>query len=78
MFDYWERKEEVWEDYFAKDDAIRERYASELEDLKADDLQYEWWEEYMTKVWDAGFGDDHEAYEAYWKRTLEYFELQRY
>jgi hypothetical protein len=32
--------------------------------------------EYMTKVWDAGFGYDHDAYEAHWKRMIEYYENQ--
>ena len=32
--------------------------------------------EYMHKVQEAGFGDDYEAYEAYWKRTLDYYESQ--
>ena len=41
MQDYWERREEMWDDYFAAGDAIRERYASELEDLRQDDLAYE-------------------------------------
>ena len=58
----------------AQFDDVRERYAAELEDLRQDDLQYEWWEEYMTKVWNAGFGDDSDAYEDSWKRTFAYAE----
>ena len=57
----------------AQYDDIRERYASEIEDLKADDRMYEYEMEYRQKVHDAGFGDDIDAYEAYWKRTLEYY-----
>ena len=34
MFDEQERMNEMWEDYFAKDDNIRERYASEIKDLR--------------------------------------------
>ena len=58
----------------AQYDDVRERYAAELEDLRQDDLQYEWWVGYMTKVWNAGFGDDSDAYEDSWKRTIEYAE----
>ena len=58
----------------AQYDDVRERFAAELEDLRQDDLQYEWWEEYMTKVWEAGFGDDLDAYEDSWKRTFAYVE----
>ena len=49
----------------AQYDDIRERYASEMRDL-------EMWEEserehceYMQKVYEAGFGDDWEAYESH-------------
>ena len=34
MQNYWEQREEMCNDHFAKDDAIRERYASELADIK--------------------------------------------
>ena len=37
MQDYWERREEMWDDYFAKDDAIRERYASEALEIYNDE-----------------------------------------
>ncbi|MAH49677.1 hypothetical protein CMI37_27890 [Candidatus Pacearchaeota archaeon] len=70
MQDYWERREEMWDDYFAAGDAIRERYASELEDLRQDDLAYEDEMEYRQKVKDSGF-DSPEEYEAYWKHCLE-------
>jgi hypothetical protein len=30
----------------------------------------------MTKVWDAGFGYDSDAYEANWKRMFDYYENQ--
>ena len=58
----------------AQYDDVRERYAAELEDLRQDDLQYEWWQGYMTKVWNAGFGDDSDAYEDSRKRTFAYVE----
>ena len=61
----------MWEDYFAKDDSIRERYASERLDLRMYEESEKEHYEYMQKVQDAGFGDDDEAYEASWKRSLE-------
>ena len=33
-------------------------------------------QEYLQKVYDAGFGEDVEAYEESWKRTLNYYENQ--
>ena len=74
MFDSWERREEMWDDYFAKDDAIRERYHREAEDMRNESLMSDEHQEYMQKVYDAGFGQDTEAYEAQWARTIEYYE----
>lgn len=54
-------------------DDMRERYAAELQDLRADDMMRQWYEEYMSKVWNAGFGTDDDAYEAYWSRALKYY-----
>ena len=68
---------EVEEEFYAKQDAIRERYACQIEDARMEALIWEEEQEYMTKVWEAGYGTDCEAYEAYWKRTLEYYESQR-
>ena len=74
MFDEQERMNEMWDDYFAKGDAIRERYASELEDLRQDELQTQAYYDYMQRVHDAGFGDNAEAYEADWARAIEYYD----
>ena len=76
MFDEQERMNEMWDDYFAKDDAIRERYHREAEDMRNESLMSDEHQEYMQKVYDAGFGEDWEAYEAMWKRPLEYYENQ--
>ena len=73
MFDEQERMNEMWDDYFAKDDAIRERYWREAEDMRNESLMSDEYQEYMQKVYEAGYGEDWEAYEAYWKRTLEYY-----
>ena len=75
MQNYWEQREEMWNDHFAKDDAIRERYASELEDIRAME-QADFYEmEYRHLVTEAGFPDTLEGmeeYEAMWKRIFEY------
>lgn len=52
----------------AQYDDVRERYASELADLRADEAQYAYEQEYMQKVYEAGFGDDWEAYEAHFQQ----------
>ena len=60
----------------AQYDDVRERYASELRDLQMWEHSEREHYEYMQKVYDAGFGEDCDAYEAMWKRTIEYYENQ--
>ena len=67
---------EAEEDYFSKQDDIRERYHCQIRNLMDMDPIEQEYVEYMTRVWDAGFGYDHDAYEAHWKRMLEYYENQ--
>lgn len=69
-------QEHLDHEFGARYDDVRERYASEIRDLQmfAESEQEHY--EYMQKVYDAGFGEDWEAYEAMWKRTLEYYENQ--
>lgn len=67
---------EAEEEFYSKQDSIRERYACQIEDARREALIWQEEQEYMTKVWDAGFGTDCEAYEAYWQRTLKYYESQ--
>tara|TARA_R110002020_G_scaffold43764_1_gene126810 strand:+ start:217 stop:447 length:231 start_codon:yes stop_codon:yes gene_type:complete len=51
-------------------DDIRERYASEIQDMiDYEEAEQEHWE-YMQKVFEAGFGEDWEAYESYWDRLI--------
>ena len=69
-----QRRDEMWDDYFAASDAIRERYAAELDDLKQDALAQQEHDEYMDRVWHAGFGRDWFAYEEQWRRTMKYYE----
>ena len=76
MFDEQERMNEMWDDYFAKDDAIRERYWREAEDMRNESLMLDEHQEYLQKVYDAGFGEDWKEYEAQWKRSLDYYEQQ--
>lgn len=68
---------ETQEEFFSKQDAIRERYACQIEDARREALIEQEMHDYYNKVWNAGFGTDCEAYEAYWKRTFEYYESQR-
>ena len=72
MYDEQERMNELWEDYFAKDDSIRERYWREAEDMRNESLMSDEHQEYMQKVYDAGFGEDWKEYEAQWKRSFEH------
>ena len=53
-------------------DDVRERYASDIASMEGADEEHG---EYMQVVYDAGYGDDDRAYEANWKRTKEYAEL---
>lgn len=64
------------EDYFSRADDIRERYHRELEDIRNEGLIEQEYQEYMNRVWEAGYGTDADAYEAYWKRTIEYYETR--
>ena len=59
-------------EFGARYDDVRERYACQLQEARQEALNYQWEQEYMTQVWDAGFGTDDVAYEAYWKRLEEY------
>jgi hypothetical protein len=56
-------------------DDTRERYASELEDLKADSLAYGEEMRYRQTIIDAGYAGTLEGmdeYEASWKRIFQY------
>ena len=68
---------EAQEDFFSSQDSIRERYACQIEDARREALIEQDMQEYYSKVWDAGFGTDCEAYEAYWTRVFRYYESQR-
>ena len=57
----------------AQYDDIRERYASEIQDMRDYEESEREHYEYMQKVYEAGFGDDDQAYENSWKRTEAYF-----
>ena len=67
-------QEHLDHEFGAQYDDVRERYASEIRDLEIDNLMTQCHYEYMQKVYDAGYGDDADAYEAEWKRSEAYFE----
>ena len=62
----------------AQYDDVRERYSAEIEDMRLEGLRDDDHNNYMQTVYDAGFGDDDEAYEVSWKRAIDYYEdIQR-
>ena len=71
---YSQAQEHADHEFGAQYDDVRERYASEIRDLEIDNRMTAWHNEYMQKVYDAGYGDDDQAYEASWKRSEAYFE----
>ena len=66
---YYEHMEHEFNSQF---DDIRERYHREAEDMRNESLMSDEYAEYMDVVYKAGFGEDAEAYEAYWKRIEQY------
>jgi len=57
----------------AQYDDVRERYASEIQDMRDYAESEQEYYEYMWKVKEAGFGEDWGAYERQWERTLNYW-----
>jgi len=51
MFDEQERMNEMWDEYFAKQDDHNERYASERADLKAYEESEAWEHERLNKIY---------------------------
>ena len=66
-------QEHLDHEFGARYDDVRERYASEIEDMKHWAEAEEEHHEYMQLVHDAGFGEDADAYEASWRRSFNYF-----
>ena len=52
----------------AQYDDVRERYASEVRDLEIWAESEREHYEYLSKVYEAGFGDDWQAYEAHFQQ----------
>ena len=73
---YLQQQEHLEHEFGAQYDSVRERYASELKDMQINDMIEADHHEYMQKVYDACFGDDCEAYEESWKRTIEQAERE--
>ena len=64
--------EEAWDRAIARYDDVRERYHREIEDMRRESEIEEEYYEYIWKVKEAGYGDDSDAYEANWHRTIQY------
>lgn len=73
MYSSTQQVDDMWEEYFSRSDAIRERYACQLEDIKNETLIEQEYHDYMNRVQAAGYGTDSDAYEAYWKRLECYY-----
>lgn len=72
MYTSTQQADDMWDDYFAKSDAVSERYACQIQDARLEASIEQEHHDYMCKVWDAGFGTDQDAYEAYLRRLEEY------
>ena len=68
-------QEHLDHEFGAQYDDVRERYASEIQDMRNYEESEREHYEYMQKVYDAGYGDDDQAYEADWKRSMDYADL---
>ena len=66
-------QEHLDHEFGAQYDDVRERYATEIQDMRDYEESEREHYEYMQKVYEAGFGDDDQAYENSWKRTEAYF-----
>ena len=71
-------QDEIWDDYFAASDALRERYAAERKDLQMYEQSEREYYEYMHTVQEAGYGTDSDAYENNWKRAINYYKQLGY
>ena len=65
---YSQYQEHMDHEFGAQYDDVRERYSAEIKDLEMYAKSEEEHYEYMGKVYEAGFGDDSEAYEDYFKQ----------
>jgi hypothetical protein len=77
MYSSTQQVEDMWDDYFAKGDAIRERYACQIQDARNEEAIYEEECLYRQQVINAGYPDTLEGmdeYEASWKRAFAYAE----
>ena len=56
-------QEQLDHEFGAQYDDVRERYATEIQDMRDYEESEREHYEYMQKVYEAGFGDDDQAYE---------------
>ena len=73
MYHSYEQYQEHMDHEFASQyDDNRERYSAEIQEAQNEYELQQWYDEYMNKVYEAGFGDDSDAYEASWRRIFKY------
>lgn len=73
MYHSYEQYREHMEHEFASQyDDNRERYSAEIQEAQNEYELQQWYDDYMNKVYEAGFGDDSDAYEASWRRIFKY------
>ena len=65
---YSQYQEHMDHEFGAQYDDIRERYHAERLDIEAYEQSEKDYQEYMSKVYQAGFGDDSKAYEDYFNQ----------
>ena len=69
---YEQYQEHINHEFGSYYDDHRERYSAEIQEAQNEYELQQWYDEYMNKVYEAGFGDDSDAYEASWKRIFQY------
>ena len=69
---YEQYQEHMDHEFGAQFDDHRERYSAEIQEAQNEYELQQWYDEYMSKVYEAGFGDDSDAYEASWRRIFDY------
>ena len=69
---YEQYREHMDHEFASQYDDNRERYSAEIQEAQNEYELQQWYDEYMNKVYEAGFGDDSDAYEASWRRIFKY------
>ena len=69
---YEQYREHMDHEFASQYDDNRERYSAEIQEAQNEYELQQWYDDYMNKVYEAGFGDDSDAYEASWRRIFKY------